>query len=291
VPDDADRSHPLARASALRAEQGGSLLVQVGGARFAVRVVGWRAQGRDPLVTLRPALRPVVLRSAPSSGPAVGGSDAGAVAFVRADLAMASSLFGACGISLGDAAQADVRVVDPPPPHLVAFGEPSGLSASGGELRVAVDGRPVRARLAPGASPQAAAREFAAALTRAGLQAVVSTNARATSSAAPSVDVSVRRADGALATVSALPDEPITTDATLSVRIGAVSLARGVRHFGDDDAATGTLEERTIVKAYADADPTTIDVFYIANFAGSGRIGESFIASESGPGGLSSRSR
>jgi hypothetical protein len=40
---------------------------------------------------------------------------------------------------------------------------------------------------------------------------------------------------------------------------------------------SGTLEERTLIKAYADRDPATIDVFVIPAFSSSGRVGESFL--------------
>ena len=42
----------------------------------------------------------------------------------------------------------------------------------------------------------------------------------------------------------------------------------------------GTLEERTLLKAIDDGDPTTIEVVVVPLFAGGGRIGESFIGSD-----------
>src|SRR6185295_7071711 len=47
--------------------------------------------------------------------------------------------------------------------------------------------------------------------------------------------------------------------------------------FVDVDAPAGTVEERALVKAFEDGDPSTIKVFMIPAFAGGGRIGESFI--------------
>jgi hypothetical protein len=46
------------------------------------------------------------------------------------------------------------------------------------------------------------------------------------------------------------------------------------------DAMAGTLEERTLLKALDDGDPTTIEVVVVPLFAGGGRIGESFIGSD-----------
>jgi hypothetical protein len=51
----------------------------------------------------------------------------------------------------------------------------------------------------------------------------------------------------------------------------------GLSHFSDSDAAAGTIEERTLLKALVDDDPTTIDVLVIPHFLTLGRIGESFV--------------
>jgi hypothetical protein len=89
--------------------------------------------------------------------------------------------------------------------------------------------------------------------------------------------VLVRRADGALATVAPEPKARLSDDPTLDVCIGAVDLTDGLTHFTDYDAAAGTVEERTLLKALEDGDPASIEVVVIPNFARSGRIGESFI--------------
>jgi hypothetical protein len=97
-----------------------------------------------------------------------------------------------------------------------------------------------------------------------------------------SVDLSVKRLNGTLASIDAARrDAPLTTDATLSVRIGSVDPADGIEHFGDMDSMAGTLEERTLVKALDDGDPTTVELVVVPYFAGSGRIGESFITGDS----------
>jgi len=64
------------------------------------------------------------------------------------------------------------------------------------------------------------------------------------------------------------------------VRIGSVDLTDGLQHFTDMDAMAGTLEERTLLKALDDGDPTTIEIVVVPLFAGGGRIGESFIGSD-----------
>jgi hypothetical protein len=87
----------------------------------------------------------------------------------------------------------------------------------------------------------------------------------------------VRDAGGKLSTLSQWGNTKLSSDPTLSACIGEVALGDGLSHFDDLDAVSGTLEERTLVKAYADEDPTTIDVFVIPSFARTGRIGESFI--------------
>ncbi len=87
----------------------------------------------------------------------------------------------------------------------------------------------------------------------------------------------MRRADGALATLGAVPGEPLSSDPTLGACLGEVDLADGLTHFDDLDAVAGTLEERTLVKAYQDDDAATIDVFVVPSFSKTGRIGESFI--------------
>ncbi|HEV3190131.1 MAG TPA: hypothetical protein VGY54_06515, partial [Polyangiaceae bacterium] len=132
----------------------------------------------------------------------------------------------------------------------------------------------------PGQTPDRVASELAHAIEKAGLVAAVTPNARIGPGLAPSVDVSVRRKDGTLVAVDTAPGSPLSTDATLSVRIGSVDLSDGLQHFTDMDAMAGTLEERTLVKALDDGDPATIEVIVVPLFAGGGRIGESFIASD-----------
>ncbi len=282
VVDEVDRSHPLAVGRSLRAEVGGAVVLRVFGRKQVIRVLGPRSTPAGPIGRLRATLRPFVLRMSPGGMPAIGGNDAAAAATVRADLAVASAVWGQCGVSLGDTSTADVHVVDPPPPYLLALGAAAGLPSSGGELRFTIDGKAtIVVPIPAGASIDRVARETGAAIARAGWLAIVSPNARASSSAQASVDLLVRRRDNTLASLDTAGATPLSSDRTLTAQIGSVELAGGLEHFGDDDSPTGTLEERTLVKALDDGDPSTLELVIVPFFAGTGRIGESFIASES----------
>ena len=279
VVDDVDRVHPLVADRSLRAEVGGAIVVRSGGRKQAIRVLGPRSDVPGLGGRFRARVRTFVLRATPGGAPAIGGNDAGAIAMMRAELALASATWGQCGISFGEASKLDVNVFDPPPRHLLSIGDDLGLPASGGEVKLRVDGKPIDVVVPRGASVDRAAHEIAAAITHAGFVVTISSNARIVPGAEGSVDLSVRRSTGALASIDA-PRAP-TNDATLAVRIGAVDPSDGIEHFGDMDSMAGTLEERTLVKAIDDRDPTTVDVVVVPFFAGSGRIGESFITGES----------
>ncbi len=281
VVDEADRGHDLAQGRALRAEVGGAVVIRGLGQKQMIRVLGPRHGPLAAVGRLKLTVRPFVVRIGPGGAPAIGGNDAAATAIVQSDLALASALFGQCGLSLGDTSKLTVRVVDPPTSHLLSLGDRAGLPASGGILKMRVDGKPLSVTFAKGSSIDHAARQVSDALTAAGFVVVTSVNARATSAAAASADLSVRRRDGSLATVAMQPDAPLTTDATLSAAIGTLGLSAGLDHFVDDDSPAGTLAERTLIKAFDDHDPRTIELFVVPYFAGFGRIGESFISGES----------
>ncbi len=280
VIDEVDQKHPLVRDRSLRADVGGAIAVVRGGRKLqAIRVLGPRATSAGPIGRLRAALRPVILRVAPGGGPSIGGSDAGAIALVRGELALGSAIWGQCGVTFGPSPE--VRIVDPPPPHLLALGDGLGLPATGGELRFRVEGHETAIPLARGATASAVADAVARAVEHLGLVAVVSPNARIAPGAGGSVDVSVRRRDGRLAAFEpSAAGAPLSSDATFTAEIGSVDLSDGLQHFGDMDSVAGTTEERALLKAIDDGDPRTIDVVVVPLFAGGGRIGESFIASD-----------
>ncbi len=297
VMDDVDRNHPLVAGRSIKAEVGGALVFRsvdamasrMGDANAShmgerkaqmVRVLGPRDSAAGPIGRLRATLRPFVVRVSPGGAPAIGGTDAGAVEALRAELGAASAIWGQCGVSFGDPRAMEVRIVDPPPSHLVAIGDDLGVAASGGEIRLRADGKVLHIPTTPGEGPDRVAANLARAAERAGLVALVSPNARIAPGVAPSVDVSLRRRDGTLVAADAVPGAPVSTDPTLSVRIGSVDVSDGLQHFTDVDAMAGTLEERTLLKAFDDSDPGSIEVVVVPLFAGGGRIGESFIGSD-----------
>ncbi len=278
VADEVDRMHSLVSERSVRAEVGGGIVVRDarGKKLQATRVLGPRSGAAGPLGRHQLAIRAVVLRTGPNGAPAVGGTDAGAVAAVRQELALASAIWGQCGVGFGAQVSLDVRVVNPPPPYLVALGDDVGLPASGGEVKLRIEGKPLSFRTRKGWSTRQAALELQRAAERAGFRASLSENARIAPGASPSVDVVMRREGGQLASVELMS----SSDGTLSVDVGAVDLTDGLQHFGDTDSVAGTLEERALVKAVEDGDPKTVDVIVVPYFAGGGRIGESFIGSD-----------
>jgi hypothetical protein len=279
VTDDIDRGHPLTKDRSVKGSLGGAIVVQTpsGDRLQSMRVGGPRETRAGAIDRYRAALRMVLVRPRSGGPPPLGGDDASAIAAARAEVERAGTLWSACGVSFGAPEELSVTIVDPPRPHLVAVGCDHGLPASGGMLHVRADGHDVTAKITKGMTPVAAARALAAAITAVGLTARVSENAPMNAGAGASVDVLVRRRDGALAQLERPASGPVSSDATLTACIGRVDLTDGLTHFGDTDAFAGTVEERTLLKAFDDGDPATIEVLFVPGFAHGGRIGESFI--------------
>jgi hypothetical protein len=276
--DQVDRAHPESSSRSLRAEVGGRIEVQALGRKVAsIRVGGPRATALGPIGRLRARLRVHVLRGSKGGMPSVGGDDGGARALARLEVDVASGLWGQCGIHFGPTASLDVAVRDPPPAHLLAVGCEIGMPATGGEIRFVTSGHRIRVPTLPGRSPVDVARALARALEAHGMIAMVSVNASTGPSAMRTADVLVRRPDGSAGEIEQDGVFPLSSDPSLGACLGEVDLADGLSHFSDADAPAGTVEERALVKAYDDGDPTTIDVFIVPAFSGSGRIGESFI--------------
>lgn len=227
-------------------------------------------------------LRFVLVRSAAGERPPIGGDAAAAGAIVRASVVRANSLWGACGISFGPPGEVETMVVDPPPPHLVAIGCDHGLSATGGALALTVNGTEIEVPVDAGMAPRAAARRLARAIEARGFRVALRDNPRIAAGYDGVTDLSVRARSGEFATLAPPPSGSVSRDATLGACIGAVELEDGLQHFGDADASTGTLEERTLLTAIDDLDPATIDVVVVPGFARGRRIGESFIVSDGG---------
>ena len=179
--------------------------------------------------------------SRPGGAPAIGGTEAGAVDALRAELASAAGIWGQCGLTFGEPATQEVRVVDPPPSHLVAIGDDLGIAASGGEIRLRADGKTLAVTTSRGrAARPRRLRPRARSPRRAGLVAVVSPNARI----GPGLGAERRRLaapEGRHARRGrAGPGRPRCPPiATLSVRIGSVDLSDGLQHFTDMDAMAG----------------------------------------------------
>jgi hypothetical protein len=282
VADDIDRGHPLTKERSVKGALGGALVLQTAeGARLqSVRLGGPRATSAGAIERLRATLRMVLVRARPQGPPPLGGDDAGAIAAARAEVERASLLWSACGIGFGPPEELSVTIADPPRSHLVAVGCDLGLPASGGAIRVRVDGHDVTAKVTKGMTPAAAARVLAAAIAAVGLTARVSENAAMNGGAGSSADVLVRRRDGTLAQIEGPASGAVSSDATLTACVGRVDLTDGLTHFGDTDAFAGTVEERTLLKAFDDGDPSTIEVLFVPGFAQGGRIGESFIMAD-----------
>jgi hypothetical protein len=284
VADDLDRRHPLVADRSLKVELGGALAVA--SARMEklqmIRVAGPRESPVGPIERYRAALRLFLVRLSPHGPPPVGRDDAAALAIARAEVERANAIWGACGISFGPPRALEVAIVDPPRPHLLALGCDHGLPASGGVVRLRVEGREVSVTLTAGLRPAAAARLVAAAITRAGFEARISDNPAMGAGAFGTSDVLVRRRGGQLASLEPPARGPLSSDPTLTACIGRVDLEDGLQHFGDVDAIAGTVEERALVKAFDDGDPSTLEVFLVPSFGGGGRIGESFIAADGG---------
>lgn len=279
--DQIDRKHPSFAASSIQAEVGGRLVVSLGGRPAAsIRVGGPRVTAVGPIERLRARLRAHVLRGVAGGMPAIGGNDSGARALAAREIAIAGGIWGQCGIHFGPPTPSEVAVRDPPPPHLLAVGCDFPLPASGGELRFSVAGRRVRVPTRAGEPPVEVAVRVARTLQGLGLDASVSANPRTARDAVRSADVLLRAPDGSLLGFAQDGAAPLSNDPTLAACIGEVDLADGLDHFTDVDARAGTVEERTLVKAFDDGDPTTVDVLLIPAFGGTGRIGESFVDDE-----------
>jgi hypothetical protein len=276
--DGLDRAHPRALERSLHAEVGGRLIVFSLGLKAAsIRVGGPRQTRLGPLERYRARLRVRVLRTGPGGGVSVGWDAPGGIDIARQEVESANALWGQCGVQFGDPADLDVAIVDPPPPHMFAVGCGLGLPAKGGVIALRVGGRRIEVLTQAGASPERIAELIAQQIRRAGFTAVQSPNPRESFAANASVDVLVRSRKGKYVPLDVLPAEDAGAETSLEVCLGAVNLTDGLSHFTDADAAAGTLEERALLKAIADDDPTTIDVLLLPYFVTVGRIGESFV--------------
>lgn len=276
VVDEIDRRHPLLEGRALLAEIGG--VIEITGER--VRGDRRRVAGQRP--RSRGRLRVHLVRLEPKGPPPIGLDAEDAVRLAREEIDRASSVWSACGITFGPSSEAEVTVVDPPPPFLISLGCEAPTPAAGGSITFVVDGKEATVAVAPGTTPRGAARLVAAKIEALGFSATLSDNPVPHAAPLGSSDVLVRRKNGKAVAVQAPKKGLLSSDDALEVCIGRVDMSDGVQHFTDADAASGTLEERTLVKAFDDNDPSTLEVFVVPSFGGDTRIGESFIFLEHG---------
>lgn len=248
--------------------------------------VGRPGNEDGPLAARRGRWSIHVLRDRPAAAggrPVVGDIDDNALRIARRQVAIANEIYLQCMITFGAPASASVRIEDPPPPTLLAIGDRDGMRAAGGVIRVRVDGRSVGPiRQAPGDSPLDTALRVAEAIRAAGFDARVSRNPRTDFGSEGSADVLVRDRAGRHVTLSAAPGAPLSTDPRQRVVVGEVDLLDGVEEFNNLTSASGTLEERSLVKPLQDNDPGTLDLFVINRFARSTRIGEAFVSGDRG---------
>lgn len=279
VVDDVDEAAPGVSGRVLEVRLRDVVQARVGAATQSARV-GRPGDENGPLAARRGRIRVRVMRH--GGVPAVGDDDDGAIALARNQIAIANQVWLQCLVGFGDPAEADVRVVDPPPPFLLAIAHVDGLHATGGEVAFRAGEQTVGPIAIPaGSVPIDTATTIARALREAGFQADVRANPRTSNGADQSADVLVYREAEPVA-LSPQPDRPLTTDAQQSLRIGSVDLSDGLQPFRNSNAAAGSLEERTLLHAVADRDPTTLDMIIINGFTHGGRQGEAFIESDRG---------
>jgi hypothetical protein len=280
VADPQDAAAPGVASRVLRVALGDEVEVEVAGATRRWRV-GRPGIERGPRAQRRAHVRVHVVRE--DGVPAVGGDDEGARLVMRDQLALANAVFAPCHVDLGPASAVEVRVVDPPPPTLLAIADGDGLPALGGEVRFRIGDRAFRVAIPAGSSPEQTAERVAVALRRARFTARVVVEPRNRNAAGPSASVHVRDANGGFVTLGRDEPHALTTDLRQTVRLGVVTLGDGLDPFEDGNARAGTLEERALLHALIDDDPRTLDVVVVPRFARPERQGEAFIASDAGP--------
>ncbi len=246
--------------------------------------VGRPGNEDTPLAARRARWHVVVLRQrGDRAGPVVGNDDAGAVRIARRQIEIANEVYLQCAMTWGDPARADVAVVDAPHDALLSVGDNDGLAAAGGAVRVAVNSVPIGpVRQEPGWRPVDTARALAAAIRARGFTVRVSENPRTDYGAWGSADLVARDRQGRLASFAPVGGAPLSTDARQGVAVGSVDLADGIDEFNNLNSASGTLEERALVKPLADEDPGSVDLFVINRFARGTRIGEAFVEGAAG---------
>jgi hypothetical protein len=280
--DALDANAPGLRHRSIEGELGGTLQLSAHRQILTILPVGGPREPEFSSAPLLARLRLRVVRSVAGGPPPMGSDDSEAVSVVQHEVHVANQLWSQCGIYFGEENSLDIAIVDPPEPSLVAIGCDFGFPASGGQIRFFVDNRLLSLQTRPREPPRVVALHLADAGERLGFRVDIEMNPRMLAGALPTFDVTFRRSNGERARLRPAPQYRINTDATLGVCVGDVDLADGLDHFTNIDSMTGTLEERSLLRAVIDRDPTTIDVLLVESFSRVGRIGESFVSSEGG---------
>jgi hypothetical protein len=285
VADETDLSAPDVAFQLLRARLRDRVVASLTGTATSVtsqRFVGRVGGGDRPDDVLRGRLRVLVLRAAPGARSVLGESEVEAVDLARRQVEIANEIWAQCFIDFGAPEHSEVRVVDPPPPALLAISDLDGLPAAGdGSVVLRVGGQRIGPiALHAGALPEQTALQIARELAARGFVATVSVNPRADHAAHASADLIVRDAKRQLVPLSVDPAFPLSSDSRQRVVIGSVDLSDGISEFDNTISAVGTLEERTLVKLLGDTDPTSIDVLLVNRFVHRDRQGEAFIEAD-----------
>ncbi|PKN39503.1 MAG: hypothetical protein CVU63_15675, partial [Deltaproteobacteria bacterium HGW-Deltaproteobacteria-20] len=254
VADAVDQAHPLVMDRSIRGVLGGGLVLHAGAVAQQIRIGGPRMTKHGAIRRLRGTLRLTVPRTWAGGAPSLDSRAAVAIEMARAQFLGADALWAQCGVTFGVPGADSVRVIDPPPPFLLAIGCGLGLPSSGGQVRLLVDGKPLEMAVEPGWTPEQAARRLAREIEAKGLRVERSSNARTGPGAFPVMDLLVYRHGDTPARLSAAGSDRVSTDPTMPVCVGRVDLAQGLRHFLDVDSMAGTLEERTLLKWLDDRD-------------------------------------
>jgi hypothetical protein len=275
VGDALDRSHKAAQKRTIVAQIGGSLRISGAGRKLVELAVGGPRETRlGPIERLRVRLRTLLVRAQPGGAPPLGGDAAGAKRAIEQELETTAALWGQCGIELGAPGQRSIQIVDPPSARLIALGCGFAQVASGGSIEVRSGQKLISVTTRAGEGPAAVGQRLGEALARAGFTINVFENQRTANSQIKTVDLLLGSSGGKAEEVSVTSSDP-----TLGACLGEVDLSDGLKHFGDGDAFSGTIEERTLLRAFDDSDPTTVEILVVPSFARAERIGESFIAS------------
>lgn len=247
--------------------------------------VGLGGKGDHPDSAFRTRVVVHILRVGPGGQAVIGQDDASALSVMRQQLTAANEIWLQCNLSFGDPTEVAMEIAEPPGATMLAVANEDGLPArGGGELRFRIDGLSVPAiPTRPGASPTATAQSIAETVRKLGFFATVSENLPTRSGAGPSADVLIRRKNGEPVNITTEEGAPLSSDVRQSLQIGNVDLGDGLQEFDNTTAQVGSLEERTLLKALADDDPHTIDIFVVNQFTAATRQGEAFIADPEGP--------